>query len=59
MTSASKNVHIDKLDDTVNECNNTCHSTIKMEPANVKSGTYIEYGVEKMINVTNLKLVIM
>ena len=32
MTVVSKNVYIDKLDDTVNEYNNTCHKTIKMKP---------------------------
>ena len=30
MTSISKNVYIDKLDDIVNEYNNTYHRTIKM-----------------------------
>ena len=29
MTSVSKNVYIDKLDDIVNKYNNTYHSTIK------------------------------
>ena len=37
MTSISKNVYIDKLDDVVNKCNNTYHSTIKMKPVDVKS----------------------
>ena len=32
ITSVSKNVNIDKLDDIVNKYNNTYHSTIKMEP---------------------------
>ena len=32
MTSVSKNVYIDKLDDIVNKHNNTYHSTIKMKP---------------------------
>ena len=32
MTSISKNVYIDKLDDTVNEYNYTYHRTIKMKP---------------------------
>ena len=36
MTSISRNVYIDKLDDTVNKYNNTCHSTIKMKPVDVK-----------------------
>ena len=41
MTSISKNVYIDKLDDIVNECNNTYHTTIKMKPIDVKDNTYI------------------
>ena len=36
MTSISKNVYIDKLDDIVNKYNNTYHSTIKMKPVDVK-----------------------
>ena len=36
MTSISKNVYIDKLDDTINKCNNTYHRTIKMKPVDVK-----------------------
>ena len=36
MTLISRNVYIDKLDDTVNKYNNTCHSTIKMKPVDVK-----------------------
>ena len=42
MTSISKNVYIDKLDDMVNEHNNTLHRTIKMKPVDVKDNTYIE-----------------
>ena len=42
MTSISKNVYIDKLDDIVNKYNNTYHSTIKMKPVDVKSTTYID-----------------
>ena len=37
-----KNVYIDKLDDIVNEYNNTYHRTIKMKPADVKDNTYID-----------------
>ena len=33
MTAISKNVYIDKLDDIVNEYNNTYHRTIKIKPA--------------------------
>ena len=36
MTSISKNVYIDKLDDIVDEYNNTYHTTIKMKPIDVK-----------------------
>ena len=32
MTSISKNVYGDKLDDIVNEYNNTYHRTFKMKP---------------------------
>ena len=41
MTSVSKNVYIDKLDDIVNEYNNIYHTTIKMKPIDVKDNTYI------------------
>ena len=46
MTSVSKNVYIDKLDDTVNKYNNTYHSKIKMKPVDVKSNTYIDPSKE-------------
>ena len=36
MTSVSKNVYIDKLDDKVSKYNDTYHSSIKMRPADVK-----------------------
>ena len=42
MTSISKNVYIRKLDDIVNECNNTYHRAIKMKPVDVKDYTYID-----------------
>ena len=42
MTSISKIVYIDKLDDIVNEYNNTYHKTIKMKPADVKDNTFID-----------------
>ena len=41
MTSISKNVYINKLDDIVNEYNNTYLTTIKMKPTDVKDNTYI------------------
>ena len=42
MTSISKNIYIDKLDDIVNKYNNTDHNTIKMKHVAVKSRTYID-----------------
>ena len=47
MTSISKNVYIDKLDDIVNEYNNTYHITIKMKAiaqidSQMKDNAYID-----------------
>ena len=41
MTSISKNVYIDKLNDIVDEYNNIYHTTIKLKPIDVKDNTYI------------------
>ena len=46
MTSISKNVYIDKLDDIVNKYIDTYHSTIKLISVNVKSSTYIDSSKE-------------
>ena len=46
MTSVSKNKYIDKLDDIVNECNNTYHTVIKMKPIDVKDNTYVNTDKE-------------
>ena len=50
MTSISKNVYIDKLDDIVNKYNNPYHRTIKIKPIDVKTSIYIYiyigFGVE-------------
>ena len=43
MTSVSKNVYIDKLDDIVGEYNNTCHRTIKMKPVDVRDNICIDF----------------
>ena len=43
MTAVSKNVYIDKLDDIINEYNNTYHRTIKMKPVDVKDNKYIDF----------------
>ena len=41
MSSISKNVYIDQLDDIVNKYNNIYHSKIKMKPVDIKTGAYI------------------
>ena len=52
-TSISKNVYIDKLDDIVDEYNNTYHTTIKMKPIDVEDNTYI--NISKKINYKDPK----
>ena len=46
MTSISKNVYINKLDDIGNSYNNTYHGTIKMKPVDVKDNEYINTSNE-------------
>ena len=46
MTSISKNVYIDNLDDVVGEYNNAYHRTIKMKPVDVEDNTYIDFKKE-------------
>ena len=41
MTLISKNVYNEKLDDIVNEYNNTHYRTVKKQPNDVKDNTYI------------------
>ena len=48
MTSISKNMYIDKLDDTVDKYNNTYHRSIKMKPVDFKDNAYIDF--EKEVN---------
>ena len=59
MTSLSKNVYIDKLDDIVNQYNNKYHTTSKMKPVDVKNNTYIDFKKKLIMQILNLKLVIM
>ena len=53
MTSISKRVYIDKLDDIVKEYINTYHTTTKMKPADVKDNKYFDF--EKEVNDKNPK----
>ena len=41
MTSIPKNAYIDKLDDIVDEYNNTYHTTMKMKPIDVEDNAYV------------------
>ena len=41
-------MYIDKLDDIVNEYNNTYHQAIKMKPIDVKNNTYT--NIDKELN---------
>ena len=59
MTSLSKIVYIDKLDEIINEYNNTYHRTIKMKPIDVKDNTYFDFKKEVNDKGLNLRLVIM
>ena len=56
MTSISKNLYIDKLDDIVNEYKNTKHRTTKMKPIDVKDNTYIDFGEEVNDNDPKFKV---
>ena len=56
ITSVSKNVYIDTLDDIVNKYNDTYHNTIKMKPL-MSNQTHIFTLVKKLIiKIFNLKL---
>ena len=46
MTSISKIVYIDKLDDIVRKYNSTYHTSIKMRPLDVKDTTHIDFKKE-------------
>ena len=48
-------MHIDKLDDIVNNYNNVYDNRIKMKPVDVKSSTYIDSSKEIYDKVLNLK----
>ena len=50
MTSVSKNVDIYKLDDIVDEYNNTYHRTITMKPADVQPSNYFKYNANSSDN---------
>ena len=53
VTSISKNVYIDKLEDIVNEYNNTYYRTVKIKSVDVKDNTYFNF--KKEVNDKNPK----
>ena len=46
ITSISKIVYIDKLDDIVKEYNNKYHTSIKTKPVDIKDNTYLDFKKE-------------
>ena len=44
MTTISKNVYIDVLNDIVNKYNNTVHRTIEIKPFDVTNDSHVEYN---------------
>ena len=59
MTSVSKNVDVDKLDDIVYKYNNIYHTAIKMKPFDVKQTDILTLVKKLMIKILNLKLVVL
>ena len=44
MTTISKNVYFDVLNDIVNKYNNTVHRTMKTKPIDITNDSYVEYN---------------
>ena len=51
-----KNVYIDKLDDIINEYNNTYHSAVKMKHSDAKSNTYVDCS-NKINEFQNIRII--
>ena len=56
MTSISKNMYIDKLNDIVNKYNNTYHSKVKVKPVDVKSSTCFDFDKENNMEDPKFKV---
>ena len=52
-------MYVDKLDDAVNEYNNTHHRAIKMKPVDVKNNAYLDSSKKVNDKDPKFKLVIM
>ena len=46
MTTISKDVYVDVLDDIVNKYNDTVHKTIKMKPIDITDDSFAKYNEE-------------
>ena len=55
MTSISKNVYFDVLDNIADEYNDTYHKTIITKPIDVKDHSFTEYNEESNEKILNLK----
>ena len=53
MSTVSKNVYYDVLDDIVDKYNNTYHKTIGMKPIYVKNDSFAEYNEESNENLNS------
>ena len=49
-------MYIDKLDNIANEYNHTYHITIRRKLSDVKSTTYIDFGIENNANDPKFKV---
>ena len=59
MTTISKNVYINLLNNIVNRYNNTVHRTIRMKPIDVTGDSYVKYNEDFNKKALNLKLMTM
>ena len=48
-------MYTEKLDDIAHKYNNTYHSTIKMNPVDVKSSTYIDFKIDDHLRISKYK----
>ena len=58
MTSIGKNVYFNDLDNIVNKCSGSFHSSIKMKPKDVTDSAFVGYNEEFNKKILNLKQVI-
>ena len=56
MIAVSKNVYSDKLDDIVNEYNNTYYRIINMKPVDMKYNTYIDSSKKVNDKILNFQI---